>query len=71
MSDQFDRASELEQLHRDDALANQQSHNHQIEQPYEHDGVRYCLSCHCSIGTDRLVANLQAVRCVPCQQQHE
>ncbi|QFU23747.1 TraR/DksA C4-type zinc finger protein [Shewanella eurypsychrophilus] len=71
MSDQFDRASELEQRYRDDALATQQRKSHQSEQAYEQGGVRYCLGCHCAMSTARLVANPQAVRCVPCQQQHE
>lgn len=73
MGDQLDRASKLEQGYHDDALAMHQSqHNsHQSEQPYEQDGVRYCLDCHCAISTDRLVAKPKAVRCVPCQQLHE
>jgi DnaK suppressor protein len=69
MSDQFDRASELEQSYRDDALARHQSR--QIERPHEQDGVRYCLACRCSICTGRLAANPEAVRCVLCQQRYE
>ena len=69
MGDQLDRASKLEQGYHDDALA--MHHSHEREQPYEQDGVRYCLDCHCAISTDRLIAKPEAVRCVPCKQLHE
>ncbi|PKG73163.1 conjugal transfer protein TraR [Shewanella sp. GutCb] len=71
MSDQFDRASEIEQRYRDDALAKQQSASHPSLKPYEQEGVRYCLDCHDAICTKRLIANSKAVRCVPCQQLRE
>ncbi len=71
MSDQFDRASELEQRYRDDALARQQLNSHQSEQAFEQDGERHCLSCGAVIQPERLQFVPEAVRCVPCQQLQE
>lgn len=69
MSDPFDRASELEQLFRDEAIANARST--EVEQPDEVDGVRYCLGCGCEISTQRLEARPNAVRCASCQSIKE
>ncbi len=71
MSDQFDRASELEQHDRDAALAKQQRQSHQNETAFERHGSRYCLTCHCAIAPDRLAVLPAAVRCVDCQQLQE
>ncbi|MGD8172153.1 TraR/DksA C4-type zinc finger protein [Vibrio sp. TRT 21S02] len=71
MTDQFDKAQELEQLFRDKAI------NHQltqccIEQPDEdEDGNRYCLSCGSVISLERIEVQPNAVRCVSCQSRKE
>ena len=64
MSDIIDRACELEQKQREQALAASQP---KLEQPHEHDGHRYCLTCSIEIPTKRLTANPNAVRCIDCQ----
>lgn len=71
MSDQFDRASELEQRYRDDALAKQRSNSHQSEQAYEQDGQRFCLACGVAIPPKRLQYVSGAVRCIDCQSLSE
>jgi DnaK suppressor protein len=70
MTDQFDRASELEQEHRDRALAAQR--NRPIEEPDEDaHGVRYCLACGDIIPKQRVELVPTAVRCVACQNKKE
>ena len=69
MSDMFDRASDLEQRFRDDAIAN--ARQEVTEVPDEVDGVRYCLGCGCDISTQRLEALPNAVRCASCQSIKE
>jgi DnaK suppressor protein len=68
MSDAVDRACELEQSYREQALA---AAKPQVEQPQEFNGHRYCLVCDIEVSTKRLNANPQAVRCVDCQYLHE
>ncbi|PML45232.1 conjugal transfer protein TraR [Vibrio tasmaniensis] len=70
MTDQFDKAQELEQTFREKAIAHQRTHC--IEQPDEDEhGNRYCLSCGDTIPTERLEAMPNAVRCVSCQSHKE
>ncbi|AQS38594.1 transcriptional regulator, TraR/DksA family [Shewanella psychrophila] len=71
MSDQFDRASELEQRYRDDALAKQQRNSHQSEQAFELGGQRHCLGCGVVISLERLRYVPEAVRCIDCQSLTE
>lgn len=71
MTDQFDRAQELEERFRDDALHHQLNHRC-TEQPDEDEGGnRYCLSCGELIPQDRIEAQPNAVRCVRCQARKE
>ena len=70
MTDQFDRASELEQEFRDRALAAQR--NRPTEEPDEDaHGVRYCLACGDIIPKQRIEYVPTAVRCVSCQNKKE
>lgn len=41
-----------------------------VEEPWEEDGVRYCLDCGTSIPVARVDA-VDAVRCVDCQARRE
>ncbi|KGJ86430.1 TraR/DksA C4-type zinc finger protein [Colwellia psychrerythraea] len=68
MSDAVDRACELEQNHREQALA---AAKPVAEQPQEFNGHRYCLVCDIELSTKRLIAHADAVRCVDCQHLHE
>ena len=63
--DQIDRAKELDQMHRTDALARHS--NRAKEQPYLIDGLRCCPDCDDVITNERLTANPDAIRCVECQ----
>ena len=70
MTDQFDKAQEVEQIFRDRALAHQL--NKSVERPDEdEDGNRYCLSCGKPIPVTRLKAMPTAVRCINCQSLRE
>ncbi len=68
MTDVLDRAQEIEQQQREQALMQAKQ---QPEQPNELDGHRYCLDCDVGIKTKRLLAAPNAVRCVDCQELHE
>lgn len=70
MTDQFDKAQELEANFRSTAIANQRAKP--TEKPDEDDfGNRYCLSCGCVIPPERVMALATAVRCVSCQSRKE
>ncbi|MGL5668233.1 MAG: TraR/DksA family transcriptional regulator [Shewanella sp.] len=70
MTDQFDRAQQLEQEFRDNALSNQLKHA--VEQPdINSQGERCCLGCGFVIEAARLIAMPNAVRCVECQTAKE
>lgn len=69
MSDQFDRASELEQSFRDKSIAN--AREAPKEQAFEQDGQRLCLSCASVISAKRIEFVPNAVRCAFCQSQKE
>ncbi|OUR62042.1 hypothetical protein A9Q74_06230 [Colwellia sp. 39_35_sub15_T18] len=64
MTDVVDKACELEQKQREQALA---AARVTIEKPKELHGHRYCLDCDLELDTNRLIANPKAVRCVDCQ----
>ena len=70
MTDQFDRASELEQEHRDRAIA---AHRNRIVEEPDEDvhGTRYCLDCGDVIPELRITLIACAVRCVACQNKKE
>lgn len=67
--DQFDRAQQLEQLQRDQALtaARQQPK----EQPLVMNGKRVCVDCEDEIKAARLIHIPNAIRCVSCQVDFE
>lgn len=65
--DDFDRAAALELETRQRALQNQLAHSCETEQPYEEDGIRYCLDCGDQIPASRLQARPESVRCVDCK----
>ncbi|KFA96235.1 TraR/DksA family transcriptional regulator [Vibrio sp. ER1A] len=70
MTDQFDKAQELETTFREKAIAHHRSR--QTEQPDEDEhGNRYCLSCGGEIPPQRMKAIPNAVRCVSCQSLRE
>lgn len=69
MPDIFDRAAELEQRQRDQALKH--ALNRPTETPRQDETGRYCISCGIQIPSARLNAVPHAVRCISCQQEHE
>ena len=70
MTDLFDRAQQQEQEFRERAIA--KARRHQQEQPDQDErGNRFCLSCGDQIASERLQAEPDAVRCVPCQSRVE
>lgn len=71
MTDLFDDAQALEQEIRDRALAKQLA-SRRAEQPDQDQQVnRFCLGCGEQIARERLDAEPEAVRCVPCQSDIE
>ncbi|PXW92770.1 TraR/DksA family transcriptional regulator [Sphaerotilus hippei] len=40
-------------------------------QRMDHEGYGVCVDCGCEIAFERLLAQPQALRCVPCEQRHE
>ena len=68
MPDDFDRASELEQMQRDQALHKQL--NRPTHAPLVIGGVRCCLDCADDISA-RIKILPDAVRCVYCQDAFE
>lgn len=69
MPDMFDKAAELEQRQRDQALKH--ALNRPTETPRQDETGRYCISCGIQIPNQRLAIVPTAVRCVSCQQEHE
>lgn len=71
MTDVLDRASQLEEQQRKQAIGAQRLKPQ--EKPNELHGHRYCLDCDIEIKTQRLIAAPNAVRCVDCQEifEHE
>lgn len=66
MTDLFDRASDVEQAFRDNALARQL--DQVTEQPLtDKQGARCCVECSEEIPLPRLAAVPHAVRCISCQ----
>jgi RNA polymerase-binding transcription factor DksA len=66
MTDAVDRASNLEQMQREQALKASQQH----EKPHLVKGVRRCLECDEAILSSR-IKSVNAVRCINCQELHE
>jgi len=71
MSDDADRASELEQLRLSRALKAQREGRPPAETPQLLNGKRICKDCGFPIEKKRLKANPSAVRCTECQSYHE
>lgn len=71
MTDLFDRAQKNEQETRDRDLANQLARRVTEIPDQDAAGNRFCLSCGEQIASDRLEAEPDAVRCVPCQSWKE
>lgn len=70
MTDQLDKAQELEELFRANAIAHQC--NRLVEEPdVDEHGIRYCLGCGIEIPVERLKAMSRAVRCVSCESENE
>lgn len=69
MTDQLDRAAELEMQARDQALQAQTRRTY--EAPDEDATGRYCLDCGEQIPDERIIQVPWAVRCVDCQTIHE
>ena len=69
MADLFDRAAELEQRQRDQAL--KAALNRPKETPRQDETGRYCNDCNSKIPAARLTVVPDAVRCISCQQEHE
>ena len=67
--DLIDRASELEQRQRDQAI--QAARNPPKEQPRQNENGRYCIDCTVQIPTKRLQKVPFAVRCIDCQTLKE
>lgn len=70
MSDVADRAGELEEQQRAQALRARSAVV--VEMPrHDRDGERICLGCEERLSQKRLKASPRAVRCVECQDLHE
>ena len=66
MTDLFDRAQQQEQEFRERAITNARRHRKEQPDQDEH-GNRFCLTCGEQIATERLQAEPDEVRWVPCQ----
>jgi len=66
MSDVVDRASNLEEMNREQAIKANQQH----EKPLIVKGIRRCLECEETILMAR-IQSVNAVRCISCQELHE
>lgn len=69
MPDAIDRAADLEQRQRDQAI--KAALKRPIETPRQDENGRYCISCDIEIPAARLAAVPHAVRCISCQQECE
>lgn len=67
--DEFDRASEQEELFRSVSLHRQRLRP--TEKPDEDELGRYCLSCGDTIPEKRVLAVPYVVRCIRCQTKKE
>lgn len=70
MSDDVDRAGELEELQRSQALHARASNVAELPR-HDREGKRICLDCEERLSQKRLTAAPRAVRCVECQDIHE
>ena len=71
MTDLLDAASELEQWHRDQALAAARQPQPPGEAPRTRRGKRLCLDCDQAIDKRRLAIVPAAARCAECQAYHD
>lgn len=67
MSDPIDRANEIAEQNRNQALKQQRINQ---EQPCIVDGVRVCLDCDYPVSPKRIKA-VNSVRCLECQTLEE
>lgn len=67
----MDRASELEQWQRDQALARARQQAISPSFAPAKRGKRLCRDCHDPIDKRRLSARPDAVRCTECQSYHD
>lgn len=67
--DEFDRAQELEQRQRDQAIS--RARHRKRETPRMHDGVRVCIDCDDPVEPARIALLPDAARCISCQTDHE
>ena len=65
----WEMAAENEQRQRDAAISKHK--NRPKETPLILGGERVCKDCRDVIATQRLIHTPDAVRCVPCQEDHE
>ncbi len=65
MTDIFDKASELEEMHREQSITAARKTNEPAQ--YIDNGVVYCIDCGNDIPAARLKAKPNAARCVTCQ----
>ena len=70
MTDQLDKAKELEQGFREAAITAARQKPPQPKQWIE-DGIVFCLECGCEIPQQRLDIEPNAAYCVPCKSELE
>lgn len=71
MSDEADRAGELEERERTKALARFFDEIAEADPQVSIDGVVVCLDCEDPLPAARLRAKPDAVRCIECQERFE
>lgn len=69
--DDLDRAKDLENFQRDNALNAQKLKAKEPPQDIDDDGTVWCIDCGDEVGTQRLAAKPNAARCIDCQHLSE
>lgn len=65
MTDIFDRASDIEEMHREQSITAARKTNEPPQ--YIENGIVYCIDCGEDIPAGRLNVKPNAARCVACQ----